>query len=85
MLFETNRILILEGNIGVGKTLLAQKIADQYQVPFLKENFKENPFLEKFYNDSQTYALSLENYFMKSRFRQFQEFINDKKLFERSS
>ena len=78
MLFETNRILILEGNIGVGKTLLAQKIADQYQVPFLKENFKENPFLEKFYNDSQTYALSLENYFMKSRFRQFQEFINDK-------
>ena len=35
-------------------------------------------FLEKFYNDSQTYALSLENYFMKSRFRQFQEFINDK-------
>ena len=63
MLFETNRILILEGNIGVGKTLLAQKIADQYQVPFLKENFKENPFLEKFYNDSQTYALFFRKLF----------------------
>ena len=80
ILFKTNKILIFEGNIGVGKTLLAQKIADQYQVPFLKENFKENPFLEKFYNDPQTYALALENYFMEYRFRQFQVFINDKAM-----
>ena len=45
--FEGGEILIFEGNIGVGKTSLAQKIAKQYQVPFLQENFKENPFFDK--------------------------------------
>lgn len=77
-LFEANKILIFEGNIGVGKTSLAQKIAKQYQVPFLQENFRENPYLEKFYTNPQHYALALENHFMEDRFRQFHTFISDK-------
>ena len=77
--FEKREILIFEGNIGVGKTLLAQKIARQYRVPFLQENFKENPFLKKFYEDPVTYALELENHFMEDRFQQFQTFIYDTK------
>lgn len=76
--FEGGEILIFEGNIGVGKTSLAQKIAKQYQVPFLQENFKENPFLKKFYDDPLTYALALENHFMEDRFQQFRKFVNDR-------
>ena len=49
--------MIFEGNIGVGKTSLAQKIAKQYQIPSLMENFKKNPFLKKFYDQPETYAL----------------------------
>ena len=75
--FDRGEILVFEGNIGVGKTSLAQKITRQYQVPFLQENFEENPFLKKFYDDPVTYALDLENYFMEDRFRQFQLFVND--------
>ena len=77
--FEKREILIFEGNIGVGKTLLAQKIARQYRVPFLQENFKENPFLKKFYEDPVTYALDLENHYMEDRFQQLQTFIYDTK------
>ena len=75
--FAKREILIFEGNIGVGKTSLAQKIARQYRVPFMQENFKENPFLKKFYEDPVTYALDLENHFMKDRFQQFQTFFYD--------
>ena len=70
-------ILIFEGNIGVGKTSLAQKIAKQYRLPFLQENFKKNPFLKKFYEDPVTYALEVENHFMEDRFQQFLAFVND--------
>ena len=75
--FESGEILIFEGNIGVGKTSLAQKISRHYQVPLLEENFEENPFLKKFYDDPVTYALELENHFMEDRFKQFQTFFND--------
>jgi len=75
--FAKREILIFEGNIGVGKTSLAQKIARQYRVPFLQENFKENPFLKKFYEDPLTYALDVENHFMEDRFQQFQTFVYD--------
>ena len=75
--FAKREILIFEGNIGVGKTSLAQKIARQYRVPFLQENFKENPFLKKFYEDPAIYALDVENHFMENRFQQFQAFVYD--------
>ena len=75
-LFKAGDLLIFEGNIGVGKTSLAKKIAGQYQIPRLVENFSKNPFLEKFYNNPKRFALPLENHIMKDRFGQFREFVN---------
>lgn len=69
------QMLVLEGNIGVGKTSLAQKIARDYQVPSLLENFSQNPYLEKFYDQPENFALRLENYFLEDRFRQFNDFL----------
>ena len=74
-LLSEEQMLVFEGNIGVGKTSLAQKIAYDFQVPSLLENFSENPFLEKFYDQPDRFALSLENYFLEDRFRQFKDFI----------
>ena len=69
------QMLVFEGNIGVGKTSLTQKIAGDYQVPSLLENFSQNPYLEKFYDQPDRFALSLENYFLKDRFDQFYHFF----------
>lgn len=74
-LFEGDQMLILEGNIGVGKTSLAQKIASDYPVTKLLENFNENPYLEKFYKQPERYALPLENYFLEDRHLQFNRFF----------
>ena len=73
-LFDADQFLAFEGNIGVGKTSLAQKIASDYGVPKLLENFTQNPYLEKFYDQPQRFALPLENYFLEDRFRQFRDF-----------
>ena len=69
------QILVFEGNIGVGKTSLTQKIARDYQVPSLMENFNQNPYLEKFYDKPERFALRLENYFLEDRFSQFTNFL----------
>ena len=74
-LFFEDQLLVFEGNIGVGKTSLAQKIAQDFQVPSLLENFSKNPYLEKFYDQPDRFAFSLENYFLEDRFRQFDDFI----------
>lgn len=74
-LFSEDQLLVFEGNIGVGKTSLAQKIARDFEAPSLLENFSQNPYLEKFYAQPDRFALSLENYFLEDRFRQFNDFL----------
>jgi 2-amino-4-hydroxy-6-hydroxymethyldihydropteridine diphosphokinase len=73
-LFSENKLLVFEGNIGVGKTSLSQKIAENYQVTALQENFNKNPYLEKFYVYPERFALPVEKYFLEERFRQFNDF-----------
>ena len=42
------RYIAIEGNIGAGKTTLAQLLAERRKVVFLAEQFDENPFLRDF-------------------------------------
>ena len=79
-LFAKHQLLVFEGNIGVGKTVLTQKIGQHYHVPQLLENFNQNPYLKKFYQQPERYALALENYFLEDRFRQFSDFYKEKGL-----
>ena len=67
--------LVIEGNIGSGKTNLAKKIAEDFNGKLILEAFADNPFLPKFYKESETNALPLELFFMAERFQQ----LNDKK------
>jgi deoxyguanosine kinase len=52
--------VVIEGNIGAGKTTLAGKISDQFNARLILERFADNPFLPKFYDDPDKYSFPLE-------------------------
>ena len=67
--------IAIEGPIGVGKTTLAQKLADTFQADVLLEGASENPFLERFYQDPKTGALPTQLYFLFQRTQQLKDVI----------
>ena len=71
----------IEGNIGVGKTSLATRIADQYNAKLILEQFEDNPFLPKFYKDPDKYAFPLELSFLASRYQQLKDELPSQDLF----
>ena len=62
--------LVVEGNIGSGKTSLATMLAKDFQAGLILECFEENPFLPKFYKDLEKHAFPLELFFMAERYHQ---------------
>ncbi len=73
--------ITIEGNIGSGKTSLAEKIARDYRGRLCLEKFADNPFLTKFYENPRQYAFSLEMYFMAERFQQMKTLSAERDLF----
>src|SRR5690606_20537154 len=74
--------IVIEGNIGAGKTTLASRIADQYNARLILEQFADNPFLPKFYSDPEKYTLALEMSFLASRYKQLKEVLENQDLFK---
>ena len=64
---EQFNYIAFEGNIGVGKTTLATKIAEDFNAKTVLERFADNPFLPKFYEDQNRYAFPLEMSFLADR------------------
>jgi deoxyadenosine/deoxycytidine kinase len=62
--------ICIEGNIGAGKSSIAQRLATDLQGHFLPEEFEENPLLPLFYKDPVQFAFPLEFSFLLDRFRQ---------------
>ena len=62
--------IVIEGNIGSGKTSLSKKIAQDFNGKIILEEFADNPFLPKFYKNAELNAFPLELFFMAERFRQ---------------
>lgn len=75
--------ITIEGNIGAGKTTLAQLLAKKLNAKLILEEFAENPFLAKFYENPRQYAFPLELFFMAERYKQLKELIHTKDLFQR--
>jgi len=69
------RYIVVEGPIGVGKTSLADMLAERLQARKLLEGPEENPFLSQFYTDMRRYAFQTQLYFLLNRFRQQQELV----------
>jgi len=69
------RYIVVEGPIGVGKTSLADMLAERLQARKLLEGPEENPFISHFYTDMRRYAFQTQLYFLLNRFRQQQELV----------
>lgn len=65
--------IVIEGPIGCGKTTLARKLAERFPVTLLLENAGANPFLPKFYQDAERYALPTQLFFLFQRAEQVRE------------
>jgi len=65
--------VVIEGNIGAGKTSLATRISQDYQSSLILERFADNPFLPKFYQDQARYAFPVEMSFLADRYNQLKK------------
>jgi deoxyadenosine/deoxycytidine kinase len=74
--------ITIEGNIGAGKTTLSHLLAKHYNARLVLEQFADNPFLSKFYENPGQNAFPLELFFMAERFKQLKELIHTKDLFQ---
>lgn len=74
--------ITIEGTIGAGKTTLAKKLAADFNAKLILEQFEENPFLPKFYEDPQRHAFPVELYFMAERFQHLSKLLSEADIFK---
>jgi deoxyguanosine kinase len=72
-MFNRFPYVVIEGPIGSGKTTLARMLADKFSVELLSEKAEANPFLTRFYQDAQRYALPTQLFFLFQRSRQIED------------
>ena len=72
----------IEGNIGAGKTTLAHLLSKHFNTRLILEEFADNPFLPKFYENPGQYAFPLELFFMAERYKQLKELLQTKDMFQ---
>lgn len=75
------KLITVEGNIGSGKTSLAEKLAADLDANSILESFADNPFLEKFYQAPEAHAFSVELFFMAERYEQLKQLLDTPDLF----
>lgn len=75
------RFITIEGNIGAGKTTLSHLLSRHYDARLILEEFADNPFLPKFYENPGQYAFPLELFFMAERYKQLKELLQQNDLF----
>ncbi|WP_179344231.1 2-amino-4-hydroxy-6-hydroxymethyldihydropteridine diphosphokinase [Winogradskyella ursingii] len=80
--FGDYNYIAIEGNIGAGKTSLANKIARDFNAKLILERFKDNAFLPKFYKEPERYAFTLEMSFLADRYQQISDDLSQLDLFK---
>ena len=70
---EIPRYIVIEGPIGVGKTSLAKRLAEEFGGELLLEGAEKNPFLERFYRNPRHAALPTQLFFLFQRAQQIQD------------
>jgi len=75
------RSITIEGNIGAGKTTLATLLSERLGARLVLEEFDDNPFLAKFYQNPTQYAFPVELFFMAERFKQLKDIHTQGALF----
>lgn len=73
--------IVIEGNIGAGKSTLAEMLAEEFKAKLVLEQFADNPFLPKFYSEPERYSFPLELSFLAERYRQLNASVRQTELF----
>lgn len=74
--------IVIEGNIGAGKTTLSRKLAHDLNSRLMLEEFADNPFLPHFYKNQDRYAFPVELFFLSERHKQLQDHFKSLELFQ---
>lgn len=74
--------ITIEGNIGAGKTTLAHLLSRHFNARLILEQFADNPFLARFYENRGQNAFPMELFFMAERYKQLKELVHTKDLFQ---
>ncbi|MBX2931047.1 MAG: deoxynucleoside kinase [Chitinophagaceae bacterium] len=77
-----HNFITVEGNIGAGKTTLTHLLAKHFNARIILEEFADNPFLTKFYDNPKQYAFPVELFFMAERYKQLKDMVHTKDLFQ---
>jgi deoxyadenosine/deoxycytidine kinase len=78
------RYVVIEGPIGVGKTTLARAISEATGASLMLEDPAANPFLPRFYENAERYALPTQLFFLFQRVDQLAA-LNQTDLFRRAT
>lgn len=77
-----HRYVVIEGNIGAGKTTLCKMMEQDFQARLVLEEFSDNPFLQQFYDNPERYAFPVELFFLTERHKQMQEQLQRTEMFQ---
>ncbi|MCX6081570.1 MAG: deoxynucleoside kinase [Chloroflexi bacterium] len=69
----TKKIIVVAGNIGVGKTSLTERIGARMGWLTGYESVSDNPYLPNFYADMKTWSFHLQVYFLGHRADQYMQ------------
>ena len=75
--------VVIEGNIGAGKTSLVKLLGEDYKARIILERFAENPFLPKFYSEPERFAFPVELSFLADRYHQLKEELSNRNIFSK--
>ncbi len=82
-------VVAIAGTVGVGKSTLANKLGEMFDFKVMHENVASNPYLNKYYNDFNTWAFHLQIFFLAERFKDQKKmfsygggFIMDRSIYE---
>jgi len=82
-LLESARHIVVEGPIGVGKTSLARRLGEHLDAELILEQPETNPFLSRFYQNKERYALQTQLFFLFHRLDQLRD-LAQPELFPRT-
>ena len=65
------RFIAIEGCIGAGKTSLVDLLGKQLDAQVVRERDDENPFINKFYQDRESFGFQTQVFFLLNRYNQY--------------
>lgn len=75
-------LVCVDGVIGAGKTTLTLKLAAEWGTVTMLEEALENPYLERFYEDPETFAFPAQLHFLMTRYKELSK-LKQTSLFDR--